>query len=369
MKKPAFGASTFEDAGLNPQSTEPKKRRSGRGGEGGTSATPAAGALRRVRNGAVTVSALGIEYAEKRQREHEARIAGLGERNLYELDSPMLQIHVGDCRKVLPVLPEFKSRSVDLVFADPPFNWNRGYDKWNDSMDREDYLTFTENWLDVCIEALNPAGAIWVNIPDDTAAEIVLHLKKRGLHMVNWCIWHYRFGQNRTDSFINSKVHVLYFAKGLKRTWNAKEVLEMSDRAAIYNDVRTQTKKDGMPPGMRVPMDVWYGPYMGRIQGNNAERRANHDNQLPEAYLERVIRASSNEGDLVVDPFTGSGTTAVMAHALKRRFIGSEFSVDNAKSAFARVQAGPVRLNAAKGASTAIFGKRGTKAPRHEGTR
>ena len=321
-------------------------------------------APRRVRNGkgSTSANALGFDSAEERQRAHEARIAALDERALYELADPKLQIHVGDCRKVLPVLPEFKSHSVDLVFADPPFNWNRAYDKWNDSMEREDYLKFTADWLDVCTDALTPTGSIWVNIPDDTAAEIVLHLKKRGLTMVNWCIWHYRFGQNRTDSFINSKVHVLYFSKSpFKRTWNPADILEQSDRAAIYNDARTQSKRDGMPPGMRVPMDVWYGQYMGRIQGNNTERRANHDNQLPEAYLERVIRATSNPGDLVVDPFTGSGTTAVMAHALKRRFIGSEFSVDNAKSAFARVQAGPVRLNANKGASTAIFSKRGKK--------
>ncbi len=266
---------------------------------------PEASAPRRVRNGAVTVNALAMEYAEERQREHETRVAALGERDLYEIADPRLQIHVGDCRVVLPALPEFKSKSVDLVFADPPFNWNRGYDKWNDSMGREDYLEFTRQWLDVCIEALKPTGSIWVNIPDDTAAEIVMHLKSRGLTMVNWCIWHYRFGQNRTDAFINSKVHVLYFSKDpSERTWNPLEVLEMSDRAAIYNDARTQTKRDGMPAGMRVPMDVWYGQYFGRIQGNNAERRANHDNQLPEAYLERVIRETSIEGELVVDPFT-----------------------------------------------------------------
>jgi DNA modification methylase len=295
------------------------------------------------------------ESKEIRQREHRARVEEIGHREVYELEDPTLRIHVGDCREVLSKLPEFRRSEVDLVFADPPFNWNRAYDKWDDSMPREDYLKFTYEWLDVCVDALRPTGAIWVNIPDDTCAEIVMHLKSRNLAMVNWCIWHYRFGQNTTDRFINSKVHALYFCKGGQRTWNPREVLEMSDRAAIYADPRTQNKADGMPPGMRVPMDVWYGQYWGRIQGNNAERRANHDNQLPEVYLERVIRACSNEGDLVVDPFTGSGTTPVVARALNRRFIGSEFSVDNARSAFARIKAGPVRIGAAIGASTAIF--------------
>lgn len=281
----------------------------------------------------------------------------------FSLQKPELRVYVGDCRKIIPSLPEVRAKKVDLIFADPPFNWNRAYDKWDDSMPRQDYLQFTAEWLDCCVDALAPNGSMWVNIPDDTCAEIVLHLKGRGLEMVNWCIWHYRFGQNTTGSFISSHVHALYFAKNYaKRTWNPDSILEPSDRATTYFDPRTQNKKEGTP-GMRVPMDVWYGPYWGRIQGNNKERRANHDNQLPEAYLERVIRACSNEGDLVMDPFLGSGTTGVIAHALKRRFIGTEFSIDNATSAFERIKSGPIRLGVALGQSTAIH------APRRLGAR
>jgi adenine-specific DNA-methyltransferase len=267
---------------------------------------------------------------------------------------PSCEIHVGDCRVELGKLAHLRG-TVDLVFADPPFNWNRAYDKWDDAMPREDYLRFTEEWLDVCVDLLRAGGSFWVNIPDDTAAEIVVHLKKRGLEMENWCIWHYRFGQNTKSRFINSKVHALWFVKpGGERTWNADAVLEPSDRATTYFDPRTMDKKDGMPAGKRVPMDVWYGRYWGRIQGNNKERRGNHDNQLPEVYLERVIAACSREGDLVVDPFVGSGTTAVMAHSMGRRFIGTEFSRANAKSAFERVKQGPIKRERDEG-GTAIF--------------
>lgn len=290
------------------------------------------------------------------------------------IEEPECKILVGDCREMLPRFEEVRAGSVDMVFADPPFNWNRAYDKWNDAMPREDYLQFTYAWLDLCRGALRPGGAMWVNIPDDTAAEIVVHLKNpsaNGKHpafeMVNWCVWHYRFGQNTRTRFINSKVHALYFVKpedpalgerGL-RTWNADRVLEPSDRATTYNDPRTLSKKDGLPAGMRVPMDVWYGPYWGRIQGNNAERRENHDNQLPEIYLTRVIEATSRVGDLVLDPFVGSGTTAVVANATGRRFIGTEFSRANAKSAFDRIVAGPARpIGEGLNASTAIFESR-----------
>jgi len=291
------------------------------------------------------------------------------------------RVYVGDCRDVLPGIAEVASHAVDLIFADPPFNWNRAYDKWDDALPVKEYLDFTYAWLDLCTDALAPSGSLWVNIPDSWAAEIVVHLKKR-LHMVNWCVWHYRFGQNCTERFIGSKVHALYFSKqrspaparegarggesGSKRgatiadgrTWNPGTILEQSDRASIYNDPRTYDKNDGMPGGMRVPMDVWYGQYWGRIQGNNKERRIGHDNQLPEVYLERVVRACSNAGDLVLDPFLGSGTTGVIAHALERRFIGIEFSKENAKRAAERMKSGPIRLGALKDQSSAIFGKR-----------
>jgi site-specific DNA-methyltransferase (adenine-specific) len=302
------------------------------------------------------------------------------------------RVYIGDCTRNIPRIPECARGEIDLVFADPPFNWNRDYDRWkqehpggsraeydtwHDAMPREDFLNFTRRWLDACRASLRPGGAMWVNIPDDTAAEIVVHLKQPSsaggrelpaMQMVNWCVWHYRFGQNTTSKFINSKVHALYFVdpRG-QRTWNPEAVLELSDRRAVYFDPRTEEKNDGMPAGMRVPMDVWYGKYWGRIQGNNKERRPGHDNQLPEVYLRRVVRACSNPGDLVMDPFLGSGTTGVIAFHENRRFIGCEYSAANAASAWERItRIGPLPRGQEEGEpqSTAIHAprKRGRKA-------
>jgi adenine-specific DNA-methyltransferase len=315
--------------------------------------------------------------------------------------NPETQLYIGDCRDILPILPE--RGHVDLIFADPPFNWEVPYGGdaagggWNDAMPRAEYERFTFDWLDGCIEVLAPHGSIFVNVPDDIAAEVVLHLKRRGLAMINWCIWHFRFGQNRNSSFIMSKVHVLYFAKlgrapdgnpvlrsadgaalscgalNADRIWNPDAILELSDRASIYADPRTMNKESNK--GLRVPMDVWYGKYWGRIQGNNKERRHNHHNQIPEIYLERVIKACSNccvtglpgEGSLVLDPFCGSGTTSTVARALGRRSITIEYSPVNAASAWERItKVGMIpREDAGKPQSTAIFGSRRkrTKAP------
>ncbi|MEO0512933.1 MAG: site-specific DNA-methyltransferase [Planctomycetota bacterium] len=286
--------------------------------------------------------------------------------------NPRARVLVGDCRQQLPFLPEVKARGVDLVFADPPFNWKRDYDRdqsgeaWDDAaMSREEYLGFTFDWIDLCASALAPHGAMWINIPDDWAAQIVCYLQgdlKRApatpLTMTNWCVWHYRFGQNTTKRFINSKVHALYFCKDPAhpdRRWNPGEIAELSDRRAVYGDPRTERKRDGFEPGHRVPMDVWYGKHWGRVQGNNKERRHKHDNQLPEVYLGRVILACSNKGDTVLDPFTGSGTTGVMATHFGRTFIGTEYSRLNAERAIERVKAGPVRgRDDIRGESTAI---------------
>jgi hypothetical protein len=219
-------------------------------GAGGAAAKPARGrAARRAgekstpREKPANVAAMH-DSKEVRQREHRARVEEIGHREVYELGDPTLRIHVGDCREVLSKLPEFRRSEVDLVFADPPFNWSRAYDKWDDSMPREDYLKFTYEWLDVCVDALRPTGAIWVNIPDDTCAEIVMHLKSAEPgdgELVHLAL------SLRAEH--DGPVHQLARStrstsrKAGKSTWNPREVLEMSDRAAIYADPRTHEQE------------------------------------------------------------------------------------------------------------------------------
>jgi len=263
---------------------------------------------------------------------------------------PDTSLYIGDCRKVLPDLQSEYARGVDLIFADPPFNLEVNYDGWDDGLPRDEYLLFTYEWLDRCIDVLRPGGALWVNIPEDTVSRIDVHLEDRGMVRRKHCIKVFRFGQNTQDNFITGHTHCLYFIKpGAKHTWNPEAVLVPSDRATKYNDSRTIGKSDGSPDGQRLPFDVWGvegdGKYWGRVQGNNNERRPQHQNQLPEVYLERVIRSTSNPGDLVLDPFCGSGTTSTVARALNRRSITIEVSPQSAESAWERiVNVGAVRV-------------------------
>jgi len=252
----------------------------------------------------------------------------------FACDAPDTRLFVGDCREVLPALAD--RGQADLVFADPPFNWEVPYEGWNDGMPREAYERFTFDWLDASVDLLSPRGSLWVNIPDDTAAEVVMHLKRRGLHMVNWCIWHFRFGQYRRGRFLMSKAHALYFVRDpVRRIWNPGPILEPSDRSVVYRDKRSKAKPGGR--GMRIPMDVWYGPFLGRVHGKSVERRVAHQNQLPEAYLERIVLACTRPDSLVVDPFAGSGTAATVARAYGRRSISVELAPESAASAWERI--------------------------------
>ena len=139
------------------------------------------------------------------------------------------------------------------------------------------------------------------------------------MRRIAWINWHYRFGQCGRSNWIDARCHCLVFAKNEQYTWNPEDVLVDSDRATVYGDKRIHETERG---GKRVPGTVWGvpsdGQNWGRVQGNNQERRQGHPNQLPLVYLARLIRAYTNAGDRVLDPFCGSGTTAAVCQELGR---------------------------------------------------
>jgi site-specific DNA-methyltransferase (adenine-specific) len=235
---------------------------------------------------------------------------------------------------------------ASLVFADPPFNYGRDYGKGvNDAKPREEYERWTTEWIGRSWRMLGRSGILVVNIPDEHAS-FIDWVATRGtvttplFTRLNWCIWHYRFAQNSLTRFARSKVHVLVYAKDPdSAVWNWEDILVPSDRSVVYGDKRTLHKKDGAPPGMRVPLDVWYGEGFSRITGNHRERRPNHDNQLPEAYTDRVIKAYTNKGAVVYDAFCGSGTMAVSCLRHGRKYIGAELNRKSAVSAMERIRA------------------------------
>jgi len=245
------------------------------------------------------------------------------------------QIIQGDSIKVLNEGPE---RWVDLVFADPPFNIGYLYHGYNDELKAEDYLKFSTDWMAAVYRALKPTGSFYLAIGDEYAADLaVIARRQLGFNLRNWIIWHYTFGQQTKFMFAKSHTHIFYFTKSKEGfTFNPDAVRVASARQTTYGDHRANPKG-------KLPDDTWYlrpqeaggNGYFepghdvwneSRVCGTFKEREGWHGCQMPIGVLNRIIKASSNPGDVVLDPFNGSGTTCVSAALLGRQYVGIDQS-------------------------------------------
>ncbi|MBI4717399.1 MAG: site-specific DNA-methyltransferase [Planctomycetes bacterium] len=253
--------------------------------------------------------------------------------------------------------------SVDLVFADPPFNIGYDYDVYDDRRAADDYLTWSRKWIDGVKRVLKPDGAFWLAIGDEFAAELkVLATRDVGFHCRSWVIWFYTFGVHCKTKFTRSHAHLFHFVKDPKKfTFNSLAVRVPSARELVYGDKRAD-------PDGRVPDDTWmmapvlppevptrdgfilrpqdiperFPPdsdtwFFSRVAGTFRQRSGWHGCQMPEQLLGRIIRACSNEGEVVLDPFGGSGTTPAAARKLGRRYVAFELSKEYAKKIEARL--------------------------------
>jgi site-specific DNA-methyltransferase (adenine-specific) len=262
------------------------------------------------------------------------------------------QIHQGDC---VELLNGSKEEWVDLCFADPPFNIGYLYHNYDDRKDVDEYVDWSEKWMRAVHRALKPSGSFYLAIGDEFAADLCYVARRKiGFHMRNWIIWHYTFGQQTKKMFAKSHTHILYFTKekpgpGLENiTFNADAVRVASARQTVYADARANSKG-------KLPDDTWFlrpqeaAPYayfedgsdmwnISRVCGTFKEREGWHGCQMPIGVLDRIVKASSNPGDIVLDPFNGSGTTAVSAALLGRKYVGIDQSKEYVDFATKRLQ-------------------------------
>ena len=249
-------------------------------------------------------------------------------------DSPALnRVHRGDCLDLLARMPD---ASVHLAFADPPFNIGYDYDSYDDRLAADDYLTWSKRWMGEVARVLQPDGTFWLAIGDEYAAELkVTATRELGFTCRSWVVWYYTFGVNCKQKFSRSHAHIFHFVKNPATfTFNTDAIRVPSARELVYGDKRACPtgrlpddtwilRPQDLPEGFATDGDTWYFP---RVCGTFKERSGWHGCQMPEQLLGRIIRASSHEGDVVLDPFGGSGTTLAVAKKLGRRFIGLELS-------------------------------------------
>jgi len=243
------------------------------------------------------------------------------------------RVHQGDCLELISRVP---TGTVSLAFADPPFNIGYDYDAYDDRRTADDYLAWSHRWMAEIVRVLEAAGTFWLAIGDEYAAELkVLATRELGLTCRSWVVWYYTFGVNCKQKFSRSHAHLFHFVKDPAAfTFNVDAIRVPSARELVYGDKRASAagrlpddtwilRPQDLADGFGADSDTWYFP---RVCGTFKERSGWHGCQMPEQLLGRIIRACSNAGDLVLDPFGGSGTTLAVAKKLGRSFLGLELS-------------------------------------------
>ena len=245
------------------------------------------------------------------------------------------RVLVGDCLEELRKLPD---ESVDLVFADPPYNLqlerellrpnNTVVDGVDDAWDKfssfADYDRFSRAWLAECRRVLKPDGAIWVIGSYHNIFRLGVALQDFGFWIQNDIVW------RKTNPMPNFRG---------KRFTNAHETLIWAGRDAKSRVTFNYEAMKALNDDIQMRSDWLFPICSGPERLKDGEGRKAHPTQKPEALLYRVILASTRKGDVVLDPFFGTGTTGAVAKRLGRRWIGIEADADYAKAATERIAA------------------------------
>jgi len=249
-------------------------------------------------------------------------------------------IYNDDCIKILN--EKIEERSIDLIFADPPYNlsgkglkwegsktggnWYMVNEKW-DKMPETDYFTFSKEWIKGCNRVLKESGSIYIACSYHNVGEMIIILKQLGYKINNILTWYKSNAMpNMTRRiYTHSTEFIIWGVKGIGWTFNYD----------VLKEINPERQKNGKSKQMR---DLWNMPLVqGKERLKQENGKALHPTQKPEEMLKRIILASSNENDIVLDPFLGSGTTAVIAKQYKRKWIGIEKNITYFNAAKSRL--------------------------------
>ena len=242
------------------------------------------------------------------------------------------KIYFGDA---LDALNKIEDESVDLIFADPPYNIGKDFagikDKWKSD---EDYLEWCYEWLDLCIKKLKPTGAFYVMTSTQFMPFFDLYLRKQ-LTILSRIIWAYDSSGVQAKNYFGSMYEPILFCVKDKNnyTFNSSDIL-VDAKTGSKRKLIDYRKNPPQPYNTKkIPGNVWNFP---RVRYRMDEYE-NHPTQKPIALLERIVKASSNVGDIVLDPFSGSFTTGFVAKQLKRKSISIEIQEEYLKIGLRRL--------------------------------
>ncbi len=262
-------------------------------------------------------------------------------------DKPMVlyshphgEIWIGDSIAWLRTL---KEQSVDVVFADPPYNIKKA--EWDTFESQQHYVEWSLQWIEQAARILKPTGTLFICGFSEILADLKLPAMKffRGCR---WLVWHYKNKANMGHDWGRSHESILHLRKAPDFTFNVDDVRIPYGNHTLKYPEHPQAETSQYGNGKRSN-DLWVPNPKGAkprdvleipTTCNGMHEKTPHPTQKPEELLRKLILAASNAGELVVDPFLGSGTTAVVAEQLKRRWKGCDTSIDYCKWAAERIE-------------------------------
>lgn len=241
------------------------------------------------------------------------------------------ELWLGDSIQWLKLIP---SDSVDMIFADPPYNIKKV--DWDDFESQEEYILWSMRWIEEAARILKKTGTLFICGFSEILADLK-HPASKYFHSCRWIVWHYKNKANLGSDWGRSHESILHFRKSKNFTFNIDNVrIPYSEHTLKYpNHPQAETSQYGgngknsnriwepNPLGAK-PKDVLEIP----TTCNGMHEKTPHPTQKPEELLRKIVLASSNEGDMVVDPFCGSGTTPVCAEQLNRKWMACDKSYE-----------------------------------------
>ena len=239
----------------------------------------------------------------------------------------------GDALEVLSeTIPDF---SVDLVFADPPYNIGKQfgdfYDRWETD---EAYVSWCYRWIDLIIRKLKESGSFYLMTSTQSMPYLDLYIRNR-MTVLSRIVWNYDSSGVQAKKYFGSLYEpILHAVKDTANyTFNADSIVVEARTGAIRKLIDYRKPVPAPYNSKKVPGNVWFFP---RVR-YRMEEYETHPSQKPEALMERIILASTNPGDLVLDPFAGTFTTCAVANRLGRRSIGIELQKEYVKIGLRRL--------------------------------
>jgi site-specific DNA-methyltransferase (adenine-specific) len=254
---------------------------------------------------------------------------------------PKGELFVGDA---IAWLRSLESESVDLVFADPPYNINKA--EWDSFESQQEYVNWSLEWIEQAARVLKPTGTLYVCGFSEILADIK-HPASRFFKGCRWLVWHYKNKANLGNDWGRSHESILHLRKSKQFTFNVDEVRIPYGEHTLKYPEHPQAETSQYGKGAKDKERLWVPNPKGAkpkdvleipTTCNGMHEKTPHPTQKPEELLRKFVLASSQIGDLVIDPFSGSGTTITVAEQLKRKWKGCDTSLEYCQWAANRIE-------------------------------